>query len=79
MALKKLELEKQQEGFPLTALREIMILKKTKHKNIVTLHEVLLTSEHKNGHKYHLPYLVFDYFPHDFIGLLKKNVRFNEG
>ena len=35
MALKKLKMEKEKEGFPITSLREINMLMKAKHPNIV--------------------------------------------
>ena len=35
MALKKLKMEKEKEGFPITPLREINMLMKIKHPNIV--------------------------------------------
>ena len=35
MALKKLKMEKEREGFPITSLREINMLLKSSHPNIV--------------------------------------------
>ncbi len=35
MALKKLKMEKEKEGFPITSLREINMLLKAAHPNIV--------------------------------------------
>ena len=35
MALKKLKMEKEKEGFPITSLREINMLLKAKHPNVV--------------------------------------------
>ena len=35
VALKKLKMEKEREGFPITSLREINMLLKAKHPNIV--------------------------------------------
>lgn len=42
IALKKVktDLTVEKEGFPITALREIQILKELAHQNIVALHEV---------------------------------------
>lgn len=46
VALKKVKMDyQQQDGFPVTALREITILQRARHKNIVTLHEVLSGTE----------------------------------
>ena len=36
-ALKKVRLENEKEGFPITAVREIKILRQLKHKNIINL------------------------------------------
>lgn len=44
VALKRVKMDLQQDGFPITALREITILQKARHKNIVALHEVLTGS-----------------------------------
>ena len=45
MALKKLKMEREKEGFPITSLREINTLLKAQHPNIVTVRVgVLCTS-----------------------------------
>lgn len=41
VALKKVKMDYNQDGFPITALREISILQKSRHPNVVALHEVL--------------------------------------
>lgn len=41
VALKKVRLENEKDGFPITAVREIKILRQLNHKNIVNLHEVV--------------------------------------
>ena len=41
VALKKVRLENEKEGFPITAVREIKILKQLNHKNIVNLKEIV--------------------------------------
>lgn len=43
VALKKIELEKETQGFPITALREIINLKKLDHPNIVCLKDVVMS------------------------------------
>ena len=43
MALKKLKMEKEREGFPITSLREINMLLKAKHENIVHVRVCILT------------------------------------
>ena len=40
VALKKVRLENEKEGFPITAVREIKILRQLNHKNIVNLSEI---------------------------------------
>ena len=39
-ALKKIKMEKEKHGFPITAIREIKILKALSHKNIVHMREI---------------------------------------
>lgn len=41
VAMKKVKMDYAQDGFPITALREISILKKSRHINIVDLKEIL--------------------------------------
>ena len=41
MALKKVRLENERGGFPITAIREIKILQNLKHKNIIHLREIV--------------------------------------
>ena len=40
VALKKVRMENEKEGFPMTALREIRILQLLKHKNVMELIEI---------------------------------------
>ncbi|PAV87544.1 hypothetical protein WR25_24672 [Diploscapter pachys] len=73
VALKKVRLENEKEGFPITAVREIKILRNLDHKNIVKLIDIVtdkasyeaLRSERVNF------YLVFEYVDHDLMGLLE--------
>ena len=41
VALKKVRLENEKEGFPITAVREIKILRQLNHKNIVNIKEIV--------------------------------------
>ena len=41
VALKKVRLENEKEGFPITAVREIKILRQLNHQNIVNLKEIV--------------------------------------
>jgi len=58
VAIKKIRMEREKEGFPITAIREINILKTLKHKNIVNLINVHTTEEKTNF------YMVFEYMDH---------------
>lgn len=69
-AIKEILMDKEKEGFPITALREIMILKRLKHKNIIDLIEIVVNS--KRG-----AFLVFDYMDHDLSGLIKRKINFS--
>jgi len=76
VALKKVLMENEKEGFPITALREIRILQLLNHANIVNLIEICRQySRHKTTF-----YLVFDFAEHDLAGLLSNiNVKFSLG
>ena len=41
VALKRLKMEKEKEGFPITSLREINTLLKAQHENIVTVRVII--------------------------------------
>ena len=43
-ALKMIKMDNDKEGFPITAMREIKILKQLDHKNIVNLREIVTSS-----------------------------------
>ena len=81
VALKQIKTEKENEGFPITALREIMILKKLDHKNILKLLEVVVSEPKKEkkieeGKINRDVYLVFEYMKHDLYGILKSNIDY---
>lgn len=80
VALKKVLMENEKEGFPITALREIRILQLLRHENIVNLIEICRTKATLfNRHKSTF-YLVFDFCEHDLAGLLSNfNVKFSLG
>ncbi|CAK9439191.1 uncharacterized protein LODBEIA_P34150 [Lodderomyces beijingensis] len=62
VALKKLRLEQEREGFPITAIREIKLLQSFDHVNVVGLLEMMV--EHNQI------FMIFDYLDHDLTGLL---------
>ncbi|XP_065061335.1 cyclin-dependent kinase 11A-like [Rhopilema esculentum] len=65
VALKRLKMEKEKEGFPITSLREINTLLKAQHPNIVTVREIVVGS---NMDKI---YIVMDYVEHDLKALME--------
>ncbi|GFR71579.1 cyclin-dependent kinase 12-like [Elysia marginata] len=72
VALKKVRLENEKEGFPITAVREIKILRQLQHPNIVNLKEIVTDKQdaldfRKDKGSF---YLVFEYMDHDLMGLL---------
>lgn len=81
VALKKVRLEHEKEGFPITAVREIKILRQLNHRNIVNLREIVTDKQdalefRKDKGSF---YLVFEYMDHDLMGLLESGmVEFNE-
>lgn len=69
-------MENEKEGFPLTAIREIMILKRLNHKNIINLLEIV-TSKPSEKNKFRgNVYLVFEYMEHDLSGLISRKYDF---
>ncbi|XP_050530354.1 cyclin-dependent kinase 12-like isoform X2 [Daktulosphaira vitifoliae] len=81
VALKKVRLENEKEGFPITAVREIKILRQLNHKNIVNLREIVTDKQDALDFKKDRGsfYLVFEYMDHDLMGLLESGmVNFNE-
>ena len=62
VALKRIRMEGERDGFPVTAMREVKLLQSLRHKNIVILHEVMIEKNEC--------YMVFEYLSHDLTGLL---------
>nr|DAD41133.1 TPA_asm: hypothetical protein HUJ06_015456 [Nelumbo nucifera] len=77
VALKKIRMDNEREGFPITAIREIKILKKLHHENIIKLKEIVTSQGPEmdeqgkpDGNKYKGSiYMVFEYMDHDLTGL----------
>ncbi|KAK9271523.1 hypothetical protein L1049_001883 [Liquidambar formosana] len=80
VALKKIRMDNEREGFPITAIREIKILKKLHHENVIKLKEIVTSPgpekdeqgkpETIDGNKYKGSiYMVFEYMDHDLTGL----------
>ena len=82
VALKQIKTEKEKEGFPITALREIMILKELDHKNILKLLEVVVSEPKKEkkieeGKINRDVYLVFEYMEQDLGTILQRKIDFD--
>jgi cell division cycle 2-like protein len=45
VALKRLKMEKEKDGFPITSLREINTLLISQHPNVVTVREIVVGSD----------------------------------
>ncbi|XP_020596167.1 cyclin-dependent kinase C-2-like, partial [Phalaenopsis equestris] len=77
VALKKIRMDNEREGFPITAIREIKILKKLQHQNVIQLKEIVTSPGPEkdeqgkpDGNKYKGSiYMVFEYMDHDLTGL----------
>lgn len=78
VAMKKILMHQEKDGFPVTALREIKLLKMLSHPNILKLEEMAI--EHaKEGRKKATVYMVTPYMDHDLSGLLENpSVQFTE-
>ncbi|KIX10372.1 serine/threonine-protein kinase bur1 [Rhinocladiella mackenziei CBS 650.93] len=78
VALKKVLMHNEKDGFPITALREIKLLKQLDHVNILKLEEMAVERP-KNERKKPSMYMVTPYMDHDLSGLLENpDVHFTE-
>ena len=62
VALKKIRMEGERDGFPITAVREIRLLQHLRHKHVVALQEVMVEKNEC--------FMVFEYLSHDLTGLI---------
>jgi CTD kinase subunit alpha len=62
VALKKIRMEGERDGFPVTAIREMKLLQSLNHVNVVKMLEVMVESNDC--------FMVFEYLAHDLTGLL---------
>jgi cyclin-dependent kinase 12/13 len=90
VALKKVRLENEKEGFPITAIREIRILRQLHHVNVVKLLDIVTDrttpSEFRTARGLFAIcvfysfisegsfYLVFEYMDHDLLGILESGM-----
>lgn len=83
VALKKIKMERETQGFPVTAIREIKILNLMNHENIVKLREIITYDKENNvdtevnqdlkskGIFLGDVFMVFEYVDYDLSNLLK--------
>ncbi|CAK9037764.1 Cyclin-dependent kinase 12 (Cell division cycle 2-related protein kinase 7) (Cell division protein kinase 12) [Durusdinium trenchii] len=67
VAMKKVGIRYEKEGFPTTAVREIRALRKLHHENVVRLLDVHTDT---SGTGVGDSYLIFEYCPHDLTGYI---------
>ncbi|KAI4640603.1 hypothetical protein J4E93_008193 [Alternaria ventricosa] len=78
-ALKKILMHNEKDGFPITALREIKLLKMLSHDNVLKLEEMAVERPKTEGRKRAILYMVTPYADHDLSGLLDNpEVQFKE-
>ena len=76
VAMKKITMHTEKDGFPVTALREIKLLKMLSHPNVLKLEEMVM--ERDRARKKATMYMVMPYMDHDLSGLLENpDVRFS--
>lgn len=81
VALKKILMHNEKDGFPITALREIKLLKLLNHKNVLKLEEMAVEKYQKSGggKERFFMYMVTPYMDHDLSGLLENpKITFTE-
>ncbi|KAI8140552.1 kinase-like domain-containing protein [Fennellomyces sp. T-0311] len=71
VALKRILMHNEKEGIPITAIREIKILKQLHHKNIVPLTDLAVERGDSSKKEQGSIYMVFPYMDHDLAGLLE--------
>jgi CTD kinase subunit alpha len=62
VAMKRIRMESEKDGFPVTAVREIKLLQSLDNENVVALHEMMVSKGYV--------YMVFEYVDHDLTGIL---------
>lgn len=65
VALKRIRMEAEKDGFPVTAMREIKLLQSLRHNNVVKLYEMMVSRG--------TAYMVFEYMDHDLTGVLSQS------
>ncbi|KAI8107574.1 hypothetical protein M9435_002602 [Picochlorum sp. BPE23] len=73
-ALKRMKLEQEKSGFPLTYVREINVLLALEHPNIVNVSEVVVGSKQSDPRNDNV-FLVMEYADHDLRSVMEKRMR----
>ena len=68
-ALKKVKLDRERDGFPLTAIREINVLLSLRHPNIVDVSEVVV------GPSLDSVFMVMEFGDHDLASVMRQRMR----
>uniref|UniRef100_A0A7S2CHM1 Protein kinase domain-containing protein n=1 Tax=Haptolina brevifila TaxID=156173 RepID=A0A7S2CHM1_9EUKA len=76
VALKRVRMDNEKEGFPITAIREIKILKVLNHKNIVRLKEIVTSKGSDYNQGKGSIYMVMEFCDHDLTGLTDAGQKF---
>ncbi|KAJ9510851.1 hypothetical protein QJQ45_027737 [Haematococcus lacustris] len=72
VALKRVKMEKERDGFPITSVREINILLNFHHPNIVNVEEIVMSHRHPD----HI-FMVMEYMDHDLKSLMEDKTAFS--
>lgn len=83
VAIKKIKMDNEKEGFPITAIREIKLLSQLAEcneklvddlmrNNIIKLREIVRSDSHESNNGKGSVYMVFDYMEHDLAGLMER-------
>jgi len=72
VAIKRIIMEQEREGFPITALREIKMLKLMRHVNVTELVDICVSTSNDGKEKKPQFFLVFAFCDHDLAGILNK-------
>jgi cell division cycle 2-like protein len=65
VALKKVKIDREREGAPITSIREVRLLLGLSHENIVALREIVIGGRNREN-----TFIVMDYIEHDLKNLM---------
>ncbi|KAI8455302.1 kinase-like domain-containing protein, partial [Phakopsora pachyrhizi] len=78
VALKRIIVHNELDGLPITAIREIRILKSLNHPNVVPVLDIAFSKGCRSSLRRGNTYMIFPYIDHDLAGLMEnKNITFN--